>query len=601
MLFISVLFFYGETVAQIQLPQNIAIAQYTKVTPEIDGKVDKIWLKSNNQKGFFQREPNEGQIATNDTRFYALYDEKNIYLLFVMLDDAPQSIPARLVERDHRFYPDDSINFYLDTYNDNRTAFYYSTNPLGIKQDGLISENGENIDMSWDGIFEVDARINQYGWVAEFAIPFKTLRFNDEFKYQVWGFNVFRIRKKSREISYWSLVDQNFRRFRLDKDGVLIGMKNIKSGQNLSFLPYTTARGTQFPSAEDEYDSNLGLDLKYGVTSDLTLDLTLNPDFGQVEIDEEQINLDKRFEVQLEEKRPFFLENSTLFQTPFYQLFYSRRIGAQSDIKGGAKFTGKVGPYSIGALTTLTGGWENTGLGDPDKPPTDELFSVFRLQRDILSNSNIGAMYVDRQANWGGDSHLYNRAASVDWTVYSGQQYFIGQGVYSFNSNRDQNNDLINKEGGAVYGQVGHYGRTFWFDLSATYYEPDFNIDSTGFFQKLAGKGHKQVSLYTDMHPFVNGKIIRSWGMSVQPILLKDSDGNGRLLTAPAAAAVVFSVSLAASVSVNSQESIISRAMGPAVLDPEPPCSISTTTAIRGFFEGAYPTNQAWGRITSSL
>ena len=180
--------------------------------------------------------------------------------------------------------------------------------------------------MTWDTIFEVAARVNSFGWIAEFSIPFKSLRFNDNEPYQIWGFNVWRVRKQSREVTYWSLVDQNYQMIRLDKGGALIGMKSIKSGRNLSLLPYVTARNINSPDLDTgdrvvENEINPGLDLKYGVTSDLTLDLTINPDFGQVEIDEEQINVDKRYEIQLEEKRPFFLENTNLFQAPYYQLF----------------------------------------------------------------------------------------------------------------------------------------------------------------------------------------------------------------------------------------------------------------------------------------
>ncbi len=503
--------------AGTKLPAQKAVAVYTPVAPKIDGKVDKIWLKAPIQRGFVQREPEQGEDATNDTRFYVLYDDENIYLLFVMLDGHSRSIPARLVDRDYKFGPDDNINFYLDTYNDSRKAFFFSTNPLGVEQDGLISENGENVDMTWDGIFKVEASVNKYGWIAEFSIPYKTLRFKDNLRYQVWGFNAWRIRKENREMSYWSLVDQNYQSFRLDKGGILVGMKNVSSGQNLRFLPYYTVRNSHPGMNPQKSQFTGGLDAKYNLTSDLTLDMTLNPDFGQVEIDEEQINLDKRFEIQLEEKRPFFLESTNLFQMPYYQLFYSRRIGAQSDIKGGAKLTGKAGPYSIGVLEALTGDWNNFGIGDPNQPPVDELFSVARVQRDIFSSSNVGAMFVDRQANAGGvDSHS-SWSGSMDWNMYSGQRYFVGQAVYSRNS-------ASNEKGGALYGEAGRYGQMFWFDAVATYYEPNFNLNNTGYFLNIPGKGKRQFGLYADVHPLINRSFVRSWGISLKPIYTRDSD-----------------------------------------------------------------------------
>jgi hypothetical protein len=508
-------------VGQLHLPENRAIAVFTLKPPRIDGKVDKVWLNAPSYNGFIQREPEQGEVVANDTRFYILYDNTHIYFLFVMLDNDPASIPARLLDRDQSFEPDDNINFYLDTYNDHRKAFFFSTNPTGVERDALISENGTNIDFTWDTIFKVAARINNYGWVAEFSIPYKSLRFTDELSFQIWGFNVWRMQKKSREISYWSLVNQDYQIYRLDKGGVLIGMKNIESGHNLNLLPYVTNRNITSDTVRNKTDFELGLDLKYGVTSDLTLDWTINPDFGQVEIDEEQINLDKRYEIQLEEKRPFFLENTNLFQTPFYQLFYSRRIGIESDLKTGAKVTGKIGGHSIGILGAFTGGWENFGLGDPNTSPTDELFSIIRIQRDVLSSSNIGAMYVNRTTNIGGQNRAYSHAFDFDYSIYLGQSYFSGQGVYSFNSY-----GIDSQEGWGLLAQGGFYGRLLRFDAWALSYSPEFNIDYTGYFPKISDKGSTQIGIYADIHPLVNYRFLRSWGISVQPSLIDDSDEN---------------------------------------------------------------------------
>jgi hypothetical protein len=314
-------------------------------------------------------------------------------------------------------------------------------------------------------------------------------------------------------------VDQNYQMIRLDKGGVLIGMRQISSGHSLNLLPYVTTRTIQSFSEPAESDFDGGLDLKYGLTSDLWLDATLNPDFGQVEIDEEQINLDKRYEIQIEEKRPFFLENTNLFQMPFYQLFYSRRIGFESEIKAGAKVTGKIGEYSLGILEAFTGGWENFGTGDPGKPPTDELFSVFRLQRDIFSSSNLGMMYVNRTANIGSENPEYNHALDLDYSIYSGQKYFTGQGVYTHNSESG-----ATQRGGGVFGQAGYYGRLFWLNIHATSFTEDFNLDHTGFFPKIPNKGSTQAGFYADVHPLVNKKVVRSWGFSITPTVIKDTD-----------------------------------------------------------------------------
>ncbi len=509
--------------SQTVLPEQKAIALYTPNPPKIDGSVDRIWLDAPENGQFVQRVPLQGAKATHDTRFYVLYDEDNIYFLFVMLDANPSAIPARLLERDQRFSPDDNINFYLDTYNDHRKAFFFSTNPAGVEQDGLISENGNNLDLSWDTIFKVAARRNDFGWVAEFAIPFTSIRFTDDLRYQVWGFNVWRIHKENREVNFWSLVDQNYQVLRLDKGGVLIGMQNIHQGQNLSLLPYITTRNITSPDSR-ETDAEAGIDIKYGLTSDLTMDLTINSDFGQVEIDQEQINLDKRYEIQLDEKRPFFLENTNLFQTPFYQLFYSRRIGLDNQIKAGGKLTGKIDRFSLGVLGAYTGDWDNYGLGDHNKEPADELFSVVRVQGDVLANSNLGLMYIGREANLASDRYRdreYNRAGGVDFVVHSGQLYMLGQGVYAYNSDSIQT-----VTGTGVFGQTGYYGRFFRLDAFAMHHTPDFDLNKVGYFQKLANKGTSQAGLYLDVHPIHNHGLLREWGISIEPILRKDSDEN---------------------------------------------------------------------------
>lgn len=518
-LFLVVLVYCFISSAEVILPEKKVIVFYTEKAPKIDGRVDELWLNASVQSGFIQREPMQGENASQETRFYVLYDDNHIYFLFIMLDDEPFLIPSRLLERDQQFYPDDNINFYLDTYNDQRKAFYFATNPSGVEKDGLISENGDNLDLTWDTIFQVAARRNEYGWVAEFAIPFTSIRFKDDLRYQIWGFNVWRVRKKNREISFWSPVHQNFNMYRLDKGGILVGMQNIHSGQHLKVTPYLTARNIQ-QHEHPEAQFDLGMDVKYGFTSDLTFDLTVNPDFGQVEIDDEKINVDKRFEVQLEEKRPFFLENTNLFQSPFYQMFYSRRIGSVSKIKTGAKITGKLGSYSLGALGAITGDWKNYGLGDPSDPSTsDELFAVLRVQRDIFRSSNLGLMYVDRSVNLGGKDREYNKAGGVDATIHFGQFSIIGQGIYAYNSIAAD--DL---QGGSGYGTAGYYGQLFQMHAYTLYHSPDFSLDKLGFYPKIPDKGTYHNGIYVDVHPLVNKKYIRSWGLSLQPFYFKDSD-----------------------------------------------------------------------------
>lgn len=497
---------------------------YTNPRPRIDGVVDECWLKAQAHSDFLQREPKQGEKATTETRFYVLNDHDHLYLLFIMLDPHSDKIPARLVERDYQFYPDDSINFYLDTFNDQQRAYYFSTNPLGVEQDALVSENGTHVELSWDCLYEVSAKRNKFGWIAEFAIPFKSLRFNGSEKEQVWGFNTWRVRKENREVSFWSLVDQNYDPFRLDKGGKLIIESSVHSGNHVGLLPYTTSRYFETPNQDGEFEAKGGLDAQYGLTSDLTMNLTLNPDFGQVEIDEEQINLDKRLELSLDEKRPFFLENANLFQLPI-NTFYSRRIGAVSDIKGGLKLTGKAGPYSLGYVGALTGDWQNNGLGDPDNATTDELFNILRIQRDVLGSSNVGMMFTDLEENMGSElgNYGFSRSASMDYNLFLGPyQYLVGQVVGS-SVEAPQSDDETH--GYAARATLGHYDERYWFYVDGLYYDSDFDVNGTGFFPKLAPyKGNRQLGVYLEMHPFVNKPFLRSWGVSSSSSINKDTD-----------------------------------------------------------------------------
>jgi hypothetical protein len=516
----------NEDVRTADQPTKPIRSVFANPRPNIDGVVDECWLKAHENDGFLQREPEQGQPATTETRFYVLNDYDNLYLLFVMLDPDPDRIPARLVERDYQFYPDDSINFYLDTFNDQQRAYYFCTNPFGVEQDALVSENGTHVEMSWDCVFEVSTKRNKFGWIAEFAIPFKSLRFNGSGKDQVWGFNSWRVRKENREVSFWSLVDRNYDPFRLDKGGKIIIDGGIRSGNHINLLPYTTSRYFELPDQEGDYEAKGGLDAQYGLTSDLTLNLTYNPDFGQVEIDEEQINLDKRFELSLDEKRPFFLENTNLFQLPI-NTFYSRRIGATSDIKGGLKLTGKAGPYSLGYVGAVTGDWQNNYLGDPDNQTTDEVFNIFRVQRDVFGSSNVGLMFTDREVNMGSEKNNYgfNRSASMDYNLFLGRYQFLTGQVVGSSFEEPQTDNETN--GYAARATLGHYDRKYWFYIDGLLYDEEFDVNGTGFFQKFANKGRRELGTYMEIHPFLNRRLLRSWGISSLQRIYRDTDESG--------------------------------------------------------------------------
>jgi len=263
-------------------------------------------------KEFVQRRPDDGKPATQRTVVYLGYDDKNLYLVFVCYEADPGKIRANMAKREEVF-DDDTILLVLDTFHDGRRAYLFLVNPLGIQADGLVAA-GLPDDYSFDALWYSQGKRTAQGYVVWMAIPFKSLRFSSESK-QTWGIAV------GRSSPYRSQA------------ATLDGLENISPGRNLQFIPYgffRSFRSLDTVNAPPRFDTkpakmDLGLDTKAILKSSLVLDFTLNPDFSQVESDEPQVTVNQRFEVFFPEKRPFFLENSTFFQTPI-NLLFTRRI-----------------------------------------------------------------------------------------------------------------------------------------------------------------------------------------------------------------------------------------------------------------------------------
>ena len=318
--------------------------------------------------------------------------------------------------RDYAPRESDHFTMVLDTFNDNRNGFEFSTNPGGAKRDGQISGDGETRNVDWYGIWQVRTQITEMGWQAEVAIPFRTLRFRDD-EQQVWGLNFGRRFRRKNETSHWSALPRPFGTNRVSMAGELNGLSGIRQGKSLYMKPYISTPVVRREGDDVDFTPDVGLDLKYGVTTGLALDATVNTDFSQVEADQQQINL-TRFSLFFPEKREFFLENSGLFQVKRVGrgpgsgnrdliAFFSRRIGLSGGravpILGGTRLTGRVGQYRIGLLSIQT---------DEFKETLSTNFSVARVRRDILLNSDVGGIFINKQAGsehnrtYGVDSHL---------------------------------------------------------------------------------------------------------------------------------------------------------------------------------------------------
>jgi hypothetical protein len=429
-LVLSCLFAPTAVVAQDGARPNLTIGRVTDAPPVIDGVVDDaVWSSAPPFSTFIQQEPNEGEPASERTEIRFLLDRQNLYVALICFDTEPHNILVSQSRRDADLADTDSVRILLDTFNDGQNAFVFGTNPFGIEYDGQVMAEGQTgqsgsggagFNVNWDADWTVRAQTTARGWEVEFAIPLKTLRYNpgDE---RTWGVNAMRnIRRKNEQV-FLSPVPRGYNLYRVSVAGKLTGLA-LPARRDLRFIPYVAGAVNDDKTLLTETvrrNADVGLDMKWGVRADLTLDVTVNTDFAQVEADEQQVNL-TRFPLFFAEKRPFFLENAQLFQLGQPQaidLFFSRRIGLLAngepvDIFGGARLSGKLAGYNVGLLNMQTESAVDPRTGATVAPANN--FTVLRLQRE-LGRSHVGAMYVGRQGI--GDraaDNDFNRAYGVD-------------------------------------------------------------------------------------------------------------------------------------------------------------------------------------------
>jgi hypothetical protein len=424
----------GVVSTELRAQNYVLDAVFTVTPPVIDGIVEEaLWMRANLIKGFTQTAPYLGEPSAELTGVRILYDAEAIYFLVICTDRHPESIVANIMTRDGHLNDDDNIEIYIDSMHDHRTTFSFQTNPLGARRDVIISNNGATRREEWDGIWEAAARVTAQGWVAEVAIPFETLRFGSA-DVQTWGLQIGRVIRRLGEESVWVPLPPAQRQGGSNKAALYGHLNNIgglAGKRNLQFYPYATAGATRtFGPKQTERVNELGGDIKYGLTSQLTADFTFNTDFAQIESDDEQVNL-TRFSLFFREKRDFFNESAGLFELgssgssrrPDLKMFYSRRIGLESgkpvDILGGQRISGRIGNYSVGVMNILT---DDAKLDDSTHLP-GTLFSVVRVRRDILTRSGIGFMFLNKQV--GTDSDRYYRGAAGDVQLILGDSFEI--------------------------------------------------------------------------------------------------------------------------------------------------------------------------------
>lgn len=379
--------------------------------PLLDGVLDEpAWEVADVADGFIQRDPDEGTLATEPTEVRILTDGRSLYFGVHCFDSAPDDITARELRRDN-VSNDDVFSLVLDGFHDHRNGVFLRVTPLGNQADALITDEG-GVNYDWDERWQAEARIHEKGWSVEIKIPFKALRFDSSVEHLVFGLDFSRVVRRKNEFSYWTNYRRGFRFYQLSQSGHLVGLGETDGGLRIRVKPYVNAqifsRGTR--SRRTEFLGKIGLeDVKIPITSGLTLDLTVNPDFAQTEVDDQIVNFD-RVPVLFPEKREFFLEDAGVFEVSGLdggvRLYHSRRIGLSDGrtvpILGGAKLSGRVGShYRVGVMNMQTGELDERA---------GQNFSVFRLKRDVLARSSVGVFATNRQGV-GGD---YGRVVGWD-------------------------------------------------------------------------------------------------------------------------------------------------------------------------------------------
>ena len=394
---------------------------------KLDGILDEaVWQRAQVAGGFVQFEPNTGQPATESTDVRVAFDANTIYIGAYLHDRDPKGIVVNDIRKDFREEDQDSFEVILDTFHDRHNGYLFITNVEGAKLDRQVSGEGREVNGSWDAVWDVKTRRVADGWIVELAIPFRSLRY-DPSGDGTWGVNFARRIRRKNEVTFWSPIPREFNISRLTLAGDLVGVHPEGASRDLRVKPFVLGRSARaLAGSKFSTDADVGVDIKAGLTRALTLDVTLNPDFAQVEADELQVNL-TQFSQFFPEKREFFLENSGTFYvgdaarsnrafvppTPDEDmlLFFSRRIGitpggARVRIPAGARLTGTVGSFGIGALAMRT---ERAGATPANT------YSTLRLKKNLAAGSDIGLIYMSREAaDSAGD---YNRAYGVDANI----------------------------------------------------------------------------------------------------------------------------------------------------------------------------------------
>ncbi len=472
-------------------------------------------------ENFVQREPDDGGAATQRTEAYIGYDEEQFYAIFLAFDTDPEQIRANLSSREN-IDGDDTVGLTIDTFNDQRAAFSFRSTPFGIQWDARWTEGSSRragFDTTFEAVWDSEGQLTDQGYMVKMAIPLRSLRFPDSSE-QLWRVQFGRDIPRLSERSYWPAYSIGIEG-RLNQTAMLTGIRDVSPGNNSQIIPFIFARDVDAldpgaaggPRFDRTAEQDVGIDAKFVFNDSMVLDLTLNPDFSQVESDQPQVTVNERFEVQFPERRPFFVENADFFATDSI-LVFTRRI---VDPEGGVRFTGRAGNYGFGAIAIND---EAPGLNrDPSDPLNGEKANIGILRgfRDISDQSRVGFLLTDRELGDG-----YNRVASLDgrfkltdnWIT---NMQFIGtesEPVFGGETTTGyQRNIQVNRTGRTVSTHTHFVETTTNFDTELGFENRFFRADTSGIHNRL------------DLSFFPEGSTINSWGANVFDVYLNDTKG----------------------------------------------------------------------------
>jgi len=509
----------GEaTIADLDAaPRPLARASRASGPIVIDGRLDDdAWAGAPLIDRFTQSKPFSGRPASERTEVRILYDDEFLYIGAEMFDSAPEQLVIPTLQRDPNTRDGDAFGFTLDTFHDRKTAYAFFINPGGAVRDIQTLDDGRINNSAWDAAYDLRTRVHEEGWTVEMALPWSTLRFPAGVDRQVWGLNLLRRIRRKNEDATWAPMDRQWALYTMSRAGTLEGLNGIEPGRNASIKPFVLgARPSGIERTEENSVYDAGVDLKLGLTSGMSLDLTLNTDFSQVEVDQQQVNL-TRFSLFFPEKREFFLENAGVFgfgdtgqpmqrngvSNRDFTLFHSRRIGltpggAPLPILGGGRVTGTAGPVTLGLLNMQTRGEDEF---DPEN------FTVARIRGEPSPGLTVGGIFINRAATGGGVAD--NRSYGVDLNYQGFNDYLLIQSYLAGTRGTDADGEALESE---YAGRISAIWRDPMFEGMAMYRQFDDDFDpGVGFVRR---RGIKHLYGNFGIHP----RVTDSWLQEINP------------------------------------------------------------------------------------